>query len=103
MRQQRDQFVANIPDLVAEPSFELLGSRPQRQIGAGTNQINHGLGLGEVHFAVQKCALGELAGPRGARTRLQARFQDLRGNQCATMATDLDQIFTRVTGRRAMN
>ena len=99
MRQQRDQFIADISDLIAESAFELFGGRTQRQIGSGTDQIDHRLGLGEIHFAVEKCALGEFAGTRCCRACTQTCFENFCGNEGAAVTTDLDQIFAGVTSR----
>ena len=103
MRQDRDQFVADLSDLFAKPAFELFSGRAERQISARANQIDHGLGLGEVHFAVEKRALSEFAGTRRPCACAQTSFKNFRGNERATVATDLHQIFARVTGGRAMD
>src|SRR6266581_9778471 len=103
MRQERDQFIADLSDLIAKSAFELLRGRTQREICASTNQIDHGLGLGEVHFSVQERALSEFTGPRRSRPCPQAGFQNFRGNERATVTTDLDQIFTGVTRGCAMD
>ena len=99
VRQQRDQFIANFPDLIAESAFELFGGRTQRQIGSGTDQIDHRLGLGEIHFPVEKCALGEFAGTRCCGPRTQTCFENFRGNEGAAVTTDLHHIFAGVTSR----
>ena len=99
VRQQRDQVIANFPDLIAESSFELFRGRTQRQISSGTDQIDHRLGLGEIHFAVEKCALGEFAWPRCCRACTQTCFENFCGNEGAAVTTDLDEIFAGVTSR----
>ena len=103
MRQQRDQFIADLPDAIAESAFELFSGRTERQVGTGANQIDHGFGLGEVHFSVKKSALSEFARPRRPYAYAQAGFQNFGGHERATVTTDLDQIFARVTCGRAMN
>ena len=103
MRQQPDQFIADFPDLIAEPAFELFGSGTERQIGAGANQIDHGFGLGEVHFSIQKRSFSEFAGPRSPCPRAQTGFQNFRANEHAAVTTDLDQVFAGVAGRRAVD
>ena len=89
--------------MIPKPALKLLGCGTQRQISPGADQIDHGFGLSKIHFSVEKGALSELAGPRRSRPCSQARIQNLRGNQRATVTTDFDQIFTRVTTGRAMD
>src|SRR6266487_6511856 len=103
MREQRDQSVADLPDLIAEPAFELLRGGAEGQISPGANQIDHGFRLGEIHFSVQERALSKFAGPRCPCPCAQTGLQYFRGNERATMATDLHQVFARVTGGRAMD
>ena len=75
MCDEGNQIIANFPDLLAQPPFELLRGRTKRQIGLGADQIDHGLGLRQVHFSIQKCALGKFARPR---RRAPARRQASR-------------------------
>ena len=84
-------------------AFELLGRGAQSEIGLRADQIDHRLGLRQIHLAVQESALGKFAGARGARSRAQASLQDARRHENTTVATDLDQIFAGVTVRRAMH
>ena len=103
VRQQRDQFIPDLPDLIAEPAFELFGGGTERQIGAGANQIDDSLGLRQVHFSIQKRTLSEFAGSRRSCSCTKARFQNFCGNERATVTTDLDQIFAGVSGGCAMD
>ena len=64
-----------LADLVAEPAFQLFGGGAKREIGLRADQIHHRFGLGQIHFAVQKCALGEFARPRRARAGVQTGFE----------------------------
>src|SRR5262249_47837247 len=80
-----------------------FGRRAQSQIGLRADQIDYGLGLSEVHLAIEEGALSEFARAPRARTSAQARFEDRCGNQRSSMATDLDQILSSVTGRRAVD
>jgi hypothetical protein len=89
--------------LFSEPAFKLFGGRAQSEIGLRADQIDHRLGLSEVHFAVEKGALGEFARTCRAGTGAHARLKDLCGNQRSSVATDLDQILSGVTGRRAVD
>src|SRR5882724_2549495 len=103
MREQFNQFITNFPDLFSEPAFKLFGGRAQSEIGLRADQIDHRLGLSEIHFAVEKGALGELARTCRAGTSAQARFKDLCRNQRSSVATDFDQILSSVTARRAVD
>src|SRR4030095_7118225 len=67
------------------------------------DQVNYRLGLSEVHFTVEKGALCEFTWTRRARTGAQALFKDLCRTQRSSVATDLDQILSGVTGRRTMD
>src|SRR6266566_508688 len=95
--------MANFPDLLTEPAFELLGGGTKRQIGPCADQIDHRLSLCQVHFPVEKCALGKFTRPGRPRAAAQTRFKDFRRYQSSAVATDLEQIFAGVTGRRAMD
>ena len=98
-----DNRIANLPNLPTKPALELFGGGSKREIGLGPNQIDDGLGLGQVHLAVQECALGEFAAARAARPRAQAGFEHARGDEGAAVTTDLNQIFARVTDGRAVD
>ena len=58
-------------------AVDLGGKRPAQagcgaaggRFGAGVDQVGNGLGLRQIHLAVQKCALAEFAGPRHAQAR----------------------------------
>ena len=67
VRQRNDEVVANFPEAFAQLSLELLSGGAQRQIGIRANEIDHRLGLGQIHFAIEIGAFGELAWLRGAR------------------------------------
>src|SRR5205823_7130901 len=99
---QRDQFIADFPDLIAESAFELFGRRTQRQISSCADQIDYRLGLSQVHLAVEKCALGEFARTRCPGPCTQTSFENFCGNEGAAVATDFHQIFTGVTSRCTM-
>src|SRR5947208_11681617 len=103
MREQRDQIIANCPDLLAEPAFELFSGGTERQIRPGANQIDHGFSLCQIHLSIEKRALGEFARTRCSSAYAQASLKNFRRNQSSAVATDLDQIFASVTRGRAMN
>src|SRR6266567_8483609 len=102
MGEKIDQVVANIFDFFTKLALELFGSGAERQIGASANQVDHGFRLGQVHFAIEKSALGKFSRTRTTRTLAQTSFENFRCHQCSTMAANLDEILARVTGRRAM-
>ena len=68
MREQIDDRVANFTNSSAEFSFQLFGSGTERQVSLGADQIDHGLGLSKVHFAIVIGALGKFAAACGACT-----------------------------------
>ena len=103
MSDKIDQRVANPFDLFAQLAFQLFSGRAQSEIGAGPNQIDDGFGLGQIHFAIQKSALGKFAGARTACTGMQTGFENFGRHERSAMATDLDNILAGVTGRRAMD
>ena len=103
MSEKVDDVRANRADFFTEPAFELFVCGTQREIGPGSDQIHHGLGLGQVHLAVEKSALGEFAWARGPGAGGETRLENLRRDENSAVATDLDQIFSGVTGRRAMD
>jgi len=59
--------------------------------------------LREVHFVIQKRALGKFTRSRRARSGMETGFQDPRGNQPAPVTTNLDDIFAGITRRRAVH
>ena len=103
MGEKIDQVAANICDFFTKLALELFGGGAQCQIGTSANQVDHGFGLGQVHFAIEKSALGEFSGTCSTRTRAETSFENFRRHQCSTMAANLDKIVAGVTGRRAMD
>jgi hypothetical protein len=81
----------------------LFGGRAQSEIRLRADQIDYRLGLSEVHFPVEKGALSEFAWTCRSGTSAQTRFKHLCRNQHSSVATDLDQILSGVTGRRTMD
>src|SRR6185437_15077037 len=66
-------------------------------------QIDYGFGLRQIHFPMEECAFGKFTRPRSAGAGLKTTLQHSRGDQDATVASDLHQVFTSVTGRCAMH
>src|SRR5206468_11096695 len=102
MGKKIDQGATSACDFFTKLALELFGGGAQGQAGASANQVDHGFRLGQVHFAIQKSALGKFSRTRVPRTRAQTTFEDFRGRQCSTMLATFDKIFVRVTGRPLM-
>ncbi len=100
MRHHGEHPGANGLDLFAEAAAQLFLRRLQRAGRAGADHVHHGLGLGEVHLAVDKGALGELPRLRRARTSLQHRLVETGTDQRAAVAVDLGHVFPGVTPGR---
>ena len=66
---QVDEGVAQRVYFLRKLARQAAGRTTGGRFGAGVNQIGHGLGLRQIHFVVQKCALGELTGSGDAQTR----------------------------------
>ena len=103
LREDLDAPLAEPADVLAEPAFELLGSRAQSEIGLRGDQVHHRLRLGEIHLAVEKRALRKLTRQRRPRAVDEQQLQDSPGDEHATVARDLDDILAGVAGRRAEN
>ena len=103
MRQHFDQLCADGSDLRTKPSFQLLIGGAKREIALGADQIHDRFGLRQIHLAVQEGALGEFARSRRACASMEAGLENARRHKDSTVAADLDQIFTRVTGGRTMD
>jgi hypothetical protein len=64
----------------------------------GVDEVHDGLGLGEVHFAVEEGALGEFAGFGRAGTGFEEGFEDALGDEQAAVALEFDGMFAGVAG-----
>ena len=64
--------------------------------GLGVNEVDDRLRLGEVHFAVQKRALGKLSRPRLPRACGKRGAQDLLQNDRRAVAVQLRALLARV-------
>ena len=64
---QGKQVVAQGVHPLAQASGELFRGGFQGEIGLGRDQVHHGLGLRQIHLAVEERPLGEL--PRAGRPR----------------------------------
>ena len=71
---------ANARNGPAEPALSLTPRQPLRQRGLGSDKIRHGFGLGQVHFAIHKGPLSELAGPGRTRPDFQQPSEYLANN-----------------------
>ena len=89
------------PDLAAEASIQ-LGARGLRgTVGPRLDQVQHGLGLGQVEAPVEEGAPGELAGLREARAAGEDSLQQAAGRDAAAVALQLDHVFSGVAARGA--
>ena len=90
MRDECDQLFAQLRDAFAEPAFELLGGRAQREIGLRADQVDDRFGLGEIHLAIEVSALGKFAWPRRARARAAGTLP----RRCAVTSTPPWQLIS---------
>ena len=103
VRDETDELIADSANPFAKSAFQLFGGGAEGEIGFGANQIDDGFGLGQIHFAVKKGALGKFARARGPRTGPQTGFENARAHQHAAVTADFDQVFAGITGGRAMD
>ncbi len=97
-----EEVIADVVNLLADAALELLGGGGSRPQSLRADEIHDGLGLGEIEFAVEKGALGELAGTCARRTRLEHRLQHASGDEDAAVAADLDDVLAGVTRWRGV-
>ena len=64
----------------------------------GVDEVHDGLGLGEVHFAVEEGTLGEFAGFGRAGTGFEEGLEDALGDEEAAVALEFDGVFASVAG-----
>ena len=76
---QVNQRVAQRVHLVRKRPRQRPAGAARRGLGAGIDQIRHGLGLCQVHLVVHERTLGEFAGPSRAQTRQQRLLRDRVG------------------------
>ena len=96
-----EQGVVKSADPAAEGVFELGCCEPRGAFGTGLDEVEDGLGLGQVDLSIQKGALGEFAGVGLARAGGEEGVEDAPGGLRAAVALDFDRILAGVGMRRA--
>ena len=81
MREDAEQFLADLANVVTEPSLELLVGGLECQLGPRPDQIHHRLRLGQIHLPIEEGALGEFAWFGEACACGEDGFQDLLCDQ----------------------
>ncbi len=66
------------------------------ELAPRVDEIRHRFRLYEIELSVEKRALRELAGRRGARPRREERLEDPRHEERVPVAADLDHVLARV-------
>ena len=93
---EAQQRVVDLFERAAQRAVHLGGGVPRRLSGLGVNEVDDRLRLGEVHFAVQKRALGKLSRPRLPRACGKRGAQDLLQNDRRAVAVQLRALLARV-------
>ena len=78
---------------------ELAHGRFQRLFGLGLDQVQHGLGLGQVKAAVEECPCGKLAGFGQPSAESEAERQDPLQGDDPSMPVDLHHVLPRISAR----
>jgi hypothetical protein len=93
-----DERSAEGVGFLADGAGELLVGGAEGESALGVDEVHDGLGLGEVDFAVEEGALGELAGFSGAGSGLEEGFEDALGDEHTAVAVEFDDGFSGVAG-----
>ena len=93
---EAQQRVVDLFERAAQRAVHLGGGVPRRLGGLGVNEVDDRLRLGEVHFAVQKRALGKFPRPRLPRACGKRGAQDLLQNDRRAVAVQLRALLARV-------
>ena len=83
-------------DFGAEAAPHLLQGNLVARLVLGGDQVGHGLGLAEVHLAVQEGPEGEFPGTGHAAPTPQEMLQNLLLDIGGAMAGDLHHVFARI-------
>ncbi len=95
MCQHGDEGLAELGNFFAQPSTHSGESSREREVGLGCDQVHDTFGLGQVHLAIQKSSLGELACFResGAGGAGSGEYFFYDGG--IAVAGDLEHVFAR--------
>ena len=99
IRFDRDELLPKLRNPSAQTSLHLKQSRIVLHLTPSFDQIEHGLGLYQVHLPVQDRPPGELTRLRQASTHREARLQNQPGHQPTAVARDLDHVLAGITVR----
>jgi len=94
-----DDLLLHGSGFAADGAAELLVGGPEGKGALRVDEVHDGLGLGEVHFAIEEGPLGEFAGFRRTCTTGEETIQNTLGDEHAAMAVELDDVLARVAGR----
>jgi hypothetical protein len=103
MSEAGEEGVVQGADAQAEGILELGGGEARGALGARMDEVEDGLGLGQIHLVVQKGAFGEFAGLGLARAGGKEGVEDALGGLRAAVALDFDGILAGIGVRRAEN
>src|SRR5699024_1866061 len=94
-----NNLLAELFNMLSQLSFKLLMSGIQGLFAFGMDEVADGLGLTELHLAIEGGPLGKLTGLGGSDTQGQDSFQNGLGYQNTTMTGDFYRFFTRIRFR----
>ena len=92
-----DQGLAEGFGFAADDAGELFVGGTNGEGALGMDEVHDGLGLSEIHFAVEESALGEFARFGMAGTGFEEGFQETLSDQNAAVALELKGGFASVT------
>ena len=90
------QILAQRAEVAGQGAVELVDGGAVARLGAGVDEVDDRLGLGEVEAPVQERPSRELAGLGHPHTLRQNRFQDTLYDHHAAVATDLRHVLAGV-------
>ena len=90
------QLVLQGGELLTESASHLVHGHPVGSGRSGSNQIGYGLGLAQVHLAIQESPLGVFAGEGRTASALDETTHHLLEDVRRTMARDFRRIFAGV-------
>jgi hypothetical protein len=85
--------------LATDGTAELFVRGTQGERALRVDEIHHGLGLREVHFAIEEGPLGEFARVSGTRTAGEETLQHALRHEHAAVAMELDHVLAGITRR----